>query len=1313
MKTEYLVIAVLLAVPVLLIRLAGMMNKKRKVRYEQSIFPWVALAYAVICCVLFEQVQQLRDFVISLPLFAGMSSWLSGANAALFDLNLLSAYLLCMLVLAGYVLVKGIVRLVGITLEGLIRLFSREKKNEDELPYFDGMYGPKRLYWLYLNIFYRIEEGYGTIRGKWLAVGKLFHYAANGITALYLLMLVFGVLPLFGDMPWYPYAFLKNVMGYMYLWPPVAMVVLREIAYFLDGMPARMIREEAQDGSFSVVDPAVDYSGLIPRYMKQFAERFVSLLHAANYPVRVRRAEPQTEMAASIKKRLENSQTKEDGRECVISESVLECITALPNRENALIDAVLTEELGECLMLYANVLLARGENLLVLCEDEQTCLDVKQYIKDKLTKINLFAPVWMVQSVDEMESRSDCDVLVLMPHQAIRKELRSAKQEFFSHVTTVLMINSTRLLSETPHLLTMLSGYLENKEAGPIQYICLCNGISGELRMSLEQLLSPGREFRPYECYSSKATNQILLWNYEAGEKCKNLLAQQNLFGAAMDHVYLGVALPLALMAARYDVENISVMGRKVPRNELQAALRTYYSKMREYMPAALRLPGLMEKLQFNRIDAKNPFVIVMDEEYCLPMTLRNYARLIGGETSMVHIVSKPYMLRDYFAAHAMEYLQDQEKTERFAPILTDTTKMMAVKLITQAENPGGLDAERMLAAMQDIDESVTKLGDALALCCRLAWGEENADRAEEMFFVTTENVYAQNKHAFVSRQMVHLSNNALSAKLLCAMEPARARIGEKEIFLGFGQKDVTRYYLPDQVIVIDGNVYFIDDVDPLNGIIWCGRRDGDMRQPVDYFQHRRYTVDLSRENPEGTFVDLCTSRIQEHQATGYTTTLYRHADVGVETLGFFAPAAYSGKLNLTDNTTYRALPQQVQEKVKRFKRDASVLSLRFHGVNSEWADGAAFTLAVLLSEMMKTFFPSNWPCIAVCPVIKGADFFHGSTLNQNLGRLYPQVQLVRDDALPQTDAEVLIVEDSENETGILEALCRNRNTPFNKVFSLLLDYLRWQREMQPSGNIRGDFLCYGGKKVPEALHLALVEVILMQMENTDGKGAVYLDETQHINYCYYCHKHLKDSEKIMLKDENGKKDRPVCRDCKKRLISKKPQLMRLYQQVRTYLEDTYGIQFSPETKVHFVSSATLKKIRGETEKRAMGLGGFRNAWIETNAPKETILSVLAHELTHVWQHENIRMEDERVYEGHATYVQVQFLRWAGYTQEAEEEHHAQMRTNNEYGQGYANLVHAMESYGKGNCFDYMIEHYGLTDEEKQAVIKQYEKNKK
>ena len=1315
MIVKLAVLAGTVLAPLVLVMMIAKASRKREERYRQWERPLIGLAFTVVCCVFFSRLSWAVDWLLSQPFMAAVSQWIQQVCSAslIYGAKLYSAFILNVGVLIGYLLFKygywGAFSLGRLILRFFRWLFSRpeeqqkkkgEKLTDQQLPQdLKKLKGPARWYWELLNLFYHIDDRSGLVRSHWLAVCKAGLIGLSLVGAVYLLLLAFAQLPILASFSWYPYGLMSQCMDSCYLWPAISAVGALEFLLFLHGKEQYDRFQPLQAAKEPQQEAPVDYSPLQDWFRQQFPDRYIASLKVLNYPSRQEEVSPKTELAQHIYDRLIDW-SKENKRG--LNKAMLDCVANLANGENTLIDAQFSGCFSECLLLYMNGLLARGENLLILCRDEESCRELQRYVIKTLGRINGLMPVWIVRSVQEAYEHGDCDVLVLPPDALLDDAVKNAQQAFFRGLTTVLIVDVSRLLAEMGTLLMAVASQLRADAGREPQYIALCDGIPGEMRITLEQTLSPGREFRAYECFSSNETTRIMLWNYEPCGEGRVITAQSQLFHQAMDRVYLGVAVPLACAALKKDVESVCVMGGRIPSAQLLDSMRLHFSQMSAFFGFSLSSDALPARLLFRELSCSNPFVVVLDDLYNLPMTIRNNCRYIGRDCAMIHIVSKPYLLRDYFMAHAADYLLDKSKMEMFASFLRDSAKTAVRSLILEASQNRWVSEERIMAVLRGMGLAPASLRDALETCYAIVCNGEKPQAIENAFAVRNQSSFRRADNTFVYQRYVTLKDASLLSRLTGEIMPALLRIGGEEIRLGIPGSDIYRYYLPDQAIVVNGHMYYIDGMDGQQGVLHAGQKVESLALAVDYFQHRRYSLKTDRMRSERRVrQEIHLGASAERYAEQYEVELLRGVEIGVETLGYLAPHPSYPRLDLTSRAGYHALNEQVQADARRTLSNGSAIALRFMGVEAQKADALAVTMAVLLSELMKTLFPYNWPCIAVCPVLRGPVNDAGEDVPfQHLAMVYSQVSCPQSWPMPQDTAEILIIEDSRKDLGVLDTLFRNRQQPMSAALSMLLDYLEWQHAFEPKegDNIRNDYLQFGGDTVPGYFDLRFAEGVLRQLEVTHPISATE-DPSIKSNLCYFCRRNLLVTDFIVLRDEYGKLDRKVCTDCAKRLINDDKELMKLFEQAKAYLHDTFHVSLPKETHAKFASAAAIRKQldRNRRHGRVIGLAQSltKTVWAERNSPKEYILSTLIHELTHIWQFTSIQCDDLKAKEGHASLMEVRYLHDLGYTQlEQRMDADLRARTNDEYGAGYVALTEAMKNRPDGDPFAYMLETY-------------------
>lgn len=167
---------------------------------------------------------------------------------------------------------------------------------------------------------------------------------------------------------------------------------------------------------------------------------------------------------------------------------------------------------------------------------------------------------------------------------------------------------------------------------------------------------------------------------------------------------------------------------------------------------------------------------------------------------------------------------------------------------------------------------------------------------------------------------------------------------------------------------------------------------------------------------------------------------------------------------------------------------------------------------------------------------------------------------------------------------------------------------------------------------------------------------------------------------------------RDRCSRCSRTVVASVDQFIDEYQQVRRNMEIGFEIELETPMRVRMVNA---KEIQGATQEafspspnadpRVLGFvaktAHGQELWIENGSPRMAAIATMAHELTHIWQNSNwdrkeihklYKKQNELViYEGMATWVQIQYLLLTREFDLAAYHHHFAMAREDEYGIGY------------------------------------------
>jgi hypothetical protein len=201
------------------------------------------------------------------------------------------------------------------------------------------------------------------------------------------------------------------------------------------------------------------------------------------------------------------------------------------------------------------------------------------------------------------------------------------------------------------------------------------------------------------------------------------------------------------------------------------------------------------------------------------------------------------------------------------------------------------------------------------------------------------------------------------------------------------------------------------------------------------------------------------------------------------------------------------------------------------------------------------------------------------------------------------------------------------------------------------------------------------------------GQQTPFVFEPTNANYCDFCLAKLMGGEYDKLAD-----GRERCLRCTRTIVRTGEEFATLFAQTRRTMAITFGIALNMPIRVRMTNAREIARRTGETfqptpgvDARVLGFAhgvrGSYEMYIENGAPRLAAVSTIAHELTHIWQYTNWqqhaieqhygREHRLEVYEGMATWVEIQYLRSINEPEFAQrQEAYAQQRTD-EYGSGF------------------------------------------
>jgi hypothetical protein len=1274
---------ILLIIPYKIIKKLNL--KEREQRWKQLRFVYTSLMFGAVACTWAGTLSTALDKLLRREKIRELLDQLISSAIFEYALALFAAILSNAVLLIVFCVIKKLDK-IGMKKRTLPADWNELIENKTPFPRY--------LYWALLNLIYGLDDKRFLLRKDLVKVKHTLKYFVKIITVLYLLAVAVLEIPLLYSATWIPFDLIQKVLNATYLWPAVSLIIICECFYYLDGKE-EFEKDDRFKKEHAKKSVSADYSELEDKYKNIFKGRYIATLTPEDYSHKPRTGETSNShpVVEGIKKGLRG--------QFEINHDYIKHIEKILDGKNVIIDASVYSEFGEYLFRYLNIVLAGGETVLIICPDEPEMKELRKHTEERLRSINSYHHLWEIGEYHTNYGVSAYDGDILFATPQITANDVALSKHFSDALSTVIISNAAESMARDNLQLSILSFKLagmKNKKDAAVQYICLSESIPLGIRKSLAEVLQLPEHLTAGDTYRVYDNTKIMLWRYEDPNAP---IAQDKLFPGRSPR-YLGLSLPLACVALENGVDMVSVFSHAgTPHKQMLENINTIKHYLNSFFKSAS--VDFDTQIVFNRYNRENKyarFAVIDDDSFNLPMVIYNSARLGGKDTTMIHIVSKAYMLRDFFFANAETYLNSESHINMFIPGATDTSKLAVFRLLYEMHN-NGLPEDDIIERVEElrppgnsIKNAESPIRAALAYCMEKVSGNDAGDAIYRHFSFHKRTRFNAKIGDFSSYYLVRYAGNNAIGDLTDESSLATAVIGGKPFAMNFRSDDIYQRYLSGQHIVYDGRAYQIHSI--LNGQIQLKDSRDDCKLPAGYTQIRHYFVDNTvsrRDTVQGRKYDVTWDNMLE----GFTVQLFQ-APVEVQTLGYYVHSMTGDAFNHLLPVPIDGEPDmELREQAARKYPAANILDFKLQCKIGTDTDKVAFLMSVMMNEFCKTWFPYFKDCIAVCPVLRDPDAINNDELGKSIAKLYPQMSLAQKLEDAESVIELYIIEDSKTDLGIVQSLIDNWQEMFERIFDNLREYLNWQQTYDDKGddNIHNKYLYFGKDGEPDCFDFKTLTKMLNEIGGERRADTADTDESRVSckGECSFCGESIRSVQTNALAD-----GRIMCARCAGLIVTDDSKLKELYADAVNYLSSEFGIVIPSDIKIRFATAESIRlQTRTGDQRTVLGFAdpNNRELWVESDSPATNLSDALIHELTHFWQFDNIICEDMDYIEGQASYLEVQYLRklgqenWANYV-----EAQLEQREDN-YGIGYCKLKRELTERGDQNSFTYMKELFG------------------
>ena len=1047
---------------------------------------------------------------------------------------------------------------------------------------------------------------------------------------------------------------LSTIVKNVYMIPMASYVVLNQIEIFL--CADKSVASSAYTGKkknrlIGDYKPLIELyrkfygdTALISYYTKGEGDFTQSLSAELEYEQKKRAEKP--ELLEAIYRNLECCTTTKSAK-------YLDALVDMVNGKNVAVTDMLNGEFLAYLLSYLQNQLSQNKKVLVVCDTERQVEDVVSRYNEVFELINRVPYVWNVKRACEMHE-GDAQILVCTEEELLGFDIRSKQPMFFESLANVVMINAYGFICRDKAFLRRLFNYIG---VNGRQFAFFTNENNPDMKVMLEAYIDA--EIEVYENYGETTNTCIMFWRGEGGFKTQNRLSA-NLLND------FGVAYTISLIASRYDVLDINVRAPEtIPIYTYRDIVVDAYAKVlsneffqREDINIAtnIRINGML-KLR----DEELSFIVLHDTNNNLPSLLNVWLPYGGEKCTMVHMISRPYMLREYFAYCLQKEFGKLSTVKAFVPMKVLNTKAAMIAFLIKMRM--GVTVEEIInfAYKNGIEE--THVEKILEYMLDSVFEEGNKYTVYECFsFDKTERAeFINDRYIYTHR--VRISSELLYDRL-CAMTDDNACLvcnGTERIVLPINKKDIYNHWLFGQCCYINGERFKIDDI-----------RNGEIIASVEetVIEDKEYTPVFEIKNV-GRVVSRDSRVVAQRE--NYIVRFYA-AEITRQINGYYES---SMGLDFCDDRKlgYRTFEEPLSEKKK-----ANYLELKLLGDFGEKPSGAAALLALSIRGVLETLLPNNYKDIMVL-----TDVDRDSVTDKVEKRILSLIPKVEDGAFcknTSSEINIYIVDYSSAEVGALSAIAED----IDRMMIIIKDYLAW---VAANPEIKRHYIHFGAGRMPGVFDASVLSTWLENSAPLIEYPEKILDGNFTIaatRYCALCGRAIFTSGI----DIGG--GRVMCEVCAKHGVKSTRKIERILRKAYTIIQNKYGVVLPPGISIEFASKETVAAI-SNTPPGYVTLGVYvldqKKIYVVKDFPEKNIQATVIHELTHAWQHDEtpwIFSKELKYAEGHSMYTEIKCMYSFDVDYAAQLENETRARTD-EYGEGFRYWEEYLKTCGDDNIF--------------------------
>ncbi len=1057
---------------------------------------------------------------------------------------------------------------------------------------------------------------------------------------IYTLFLITVMLSAFFELPQGLYKFLVDVIhiGNWYIYPILSLLFLQELCNFLKTPYISPPKDEEQKKQKEKKKEQTRLEARLRKLLGELKRHFDSEHSLRFYPEAVQQDiaeyEPQNRTYKSALLYIKARMKAYSGR---VVQSYMQCLDACFGDNHVYFASSFYSELGAYLIAYTHIRLLSGSRMIFVVSDPEECATLRSFLSERLMELSGTSATnsWRIHTASERLDQAD--ILIACPKDFTNNNIIAQYPAFFEEVCNAVFLDCDRMISMDSYLCPVMATRLQKATENRVRFIFLTRDLyKGFAARSLPKFFC----CKNVHFFSSAKENEsvsYVLWNKES--KSHRIYNENGQKTTCLEYM-------IADLAAQHGIDGIRLVTES-PLDHAECKL--------------LRDSGV-EINKFYR-DVVDVNYMIYSDDYCnLASSIYSCTRFRGQKKSVVHIISKPYLLREYFISKAAteNFVNRSSFIQPRVPEHIDEHKLSLLRIFCDAADEQGLPLREFERRVREVITVCTecRLIVASAYCRKLLEEKKPADftaaelaaylvaglcdndldksdqavaesdsyghKAKEFYLIfdpSKNDGYSLKKDKYI----VFNKEKAVFKCLFACNERVNLCLNDEII----GQIDTFPIrthleYVAGQSILFKNSEYEIEHISDDGKTIYLRSENVKLSHCLDTVHLRRYT--LSTLTPiekrvgilNNTKLTLEEIRVSECVASfvGETYGFYGLSS-DKQTLDFYHKDGVDGNPHLS-NPNSRNITDGRILKVDLISR-------------MECTDGMRMLLSAACNEFIKTLFPGTYRTIAIVPVLEAPLPYdcenEPKSEAERIEALYPYLVHPTEEFI-ETDKKritLLFINDCFENVGAFQWFYDLSGRYMQEFLANVYSYLYWLNK-RPE---RNHYINFGGEGIPACFDLdgccKLLEGynrVLAELSDKDIEIAGDDTPEDSLDRCAFCHCEL-ETGRYSLFD----KQRYICADCFEVVDSLKQQ-DELHSEMRAYLMQKYPFLVLGPSKAQLDPLYELRADQVLSENYYRVDLAERTIYTERDNPINNVRVSLLRGLIELWQSDNQLITD-------------------------------------------------------------------------------------